>query len=56
MSAETKYTQIKVIGCKGFNPENFDQRFVKCNECPAGYNDKNCNTCRTVNKLFVVFE
>jgi len=50
------YTQLKVIGCIGSNPDNFDERFVKCNECPATYNDNNCSMCRTANTLQFVFE
>ena len=56
MEVTTMYKQLKVIGCKGHTPSEFDQRFVKCNECPAKYNDKNCHTCRTVNILQLVFE
>ncbi len=50
------YTQLKVIGCIGSNPDNFDERFVKCNECPATYNDKNCSIFRIVYTLMLVFE
>ena len=50
------YEQIKVIGCKGHNTDNFDERFVECAACLANYNDKNCDTCRSANGLMFVFE
>lgn len=56
MSKETKYTQIKVIGCEGRDTANYSQRFVKCKECPSKYNDGNCKKCRSANALIFVFE
>ena len=50
------YEQIKVIGCKGHNIDNFYERFVECSACPTKYNDRNCDTCRSVNGLMLVFE
>ena len=50
------YTQLKVIGCKGNDPSIFDERFVRCNECPNVYNDSNCSACRTVNVSQLIFK